>query len=210
MVITDILNCKNNKNRVNVYADGEFLCSLYIETVLKNSIKKGCFFSHDDLVQFMKEDEEKYALDRALKYISYRMRSAKEIKEKLKKYNVSENCIDNVIKKMQELGYVNDRLYAETYFSELKQNFGKAVIQQKMYAKGINKEIVHELLSGLDQYALAVLWAEKLFARYKNEDKKNIKQKVFRALMARGFDFDEIRSAVEKTYQVFCEENGDD
>ena len=196
MLITDIKEGKKNKNRVNIYADDEFLCALYIETALKYGIKKGIEISKEQVVSMMMEDEQKYAFDLALKYVSYKMRSEKEVRDKLKKSEVSDESSEYAIEKMTELGYINDKEYAEIYVQELSQSFGKAVIEQKLYMKGISKDITRELLNGMQQYELALSWAERLLKKYKNEDKSKRKQKVFRSMMTRGFSFDDIKNAI--------------
>ena len=205
MVITDIKEGKKNKNRVNIYADEEFVCALYLETAVKYGIKKGLEVSRDDIVSMMQEDEFRYAFDTALKYISYKMRSEKEVRDKLKKAEVSAEAEEHAISKMKELGYIDDAGYAEMYISELSASFGKNAIEQKLFMKGISKEIIRELLAGIEQRELAVSWAEKLFKKYFGDDKYKVKQKVFRAMMTRGFDFDDIKYAVARV-----SEQGDD
>ena len=140
MIITDIARCKKNKNRVNIYVDGAFAFALYLETAIQYGLKKDLDISGLDLKKVSQDDEKKYSMDAALKYIAFQMRSKKETRNKLKQKGVSEEAAKETIAKLEELGYLNDRVYAETYASELKERMGGRGIEHKLYEKGIDKD----------------------------------------------------------------------
>ena len=203
MIITDILSCKRNKNRVNIYADGAFAFALYLETAVRYGLKNGLDTSALDMPAILEEDEKRYAMDTALNLLSYRARSSGEITEKLKQKNISSAGIGYVKDKLEEMGYLNDRSFAGALAEEYTRESGKGrkFIEQKLYEKGVPKEIIQETLESMEtQPEIILAVAQKLFVKYKDEDIRKTKQKVFRALYARGFEPDEIKSAVDRLH----------
>ena len=199
MIITEISNCKKNKNRVNVFVDGTFAFALYLETAVQYSLKKDMDITALDLKKIAEDDEKKYSMDVAFKFISYRMRSENEVYKKLKQKGVSEGSAEETIKRLEELGYLNDRVYAETYAAELKERMGNRGIMRKFFEKGIDKELAEEVLQGVGDFSKsAAVQAEKLFEKYKDLDGKQAREKVFRTLMSRGFEIGDIRRAIKE------------
>jgi len=199
MIITEISECKKNKNRVNVYVDGDFAFALYLETAMQYGLKKDQDISGLDFKTIAEDDEKKYSMDAAFKFISYQMRCKNEVFKKLKQKGVSDESAGETIRKLEELGYINDRVYAETYAAELKERMGNRGIMRKLFEKGIDKDIAEEVLQGMGEYTiLAAFQAEKLFEKYKDLDKRKAREKVFRTLMSRGFETDDIRRAINK------------
>jgi regulatory protein len=199
MKITEIAGCKKNKNRVNVYVDGEFAFALYLETAIQYGLKKDMDIAGLDLKRITEDDEEKFAMDAALKYISYQMRSESEVLKKLKQKGVSESAAGKAVLRLREIGYLDDMAYAKAYASELKERMGSRGIIRKFYEKGIDKELAEEVLRGLGEFSkTAALQAEKLFEKYKDLDKRKAREKVFQTLMRRGFEIDDIRQAVRR------------
>ena len=60
MIITDISECKKNKNRVNIFVDGSFAFALYLETAIQYGIKKEQDISGIDIERIREDDEKKY------------------------------------------------------------------------------------------------------------------------------------------------------
>lgn len=198
MIITDIILCKKNKNRVNVYVDGEFAIALYLETAVRAGLCKDMDISGLDLSRIGREDEKKFAMDAALSFISYQMRSRKEVLDKLKQKDVAPETAELTVEKLEELGYLNDRIYAETYAGELKERMGRRGIRQKLYEKGVEKEIIDETLDSLGDFSDVIrAQAERLFQKYGPADEYKTAQKVIRTLLNRGFELDEIKDAVK-------------
>ena len=200
MKITKIEQAKKNKERVNIYADGEYAFSLYIDTVLEYSLKEGDEIDENVIKQAAKEDEKRYAVKTALKYVSYKMRSSGEVRKKLKQKEISDSAISYALEKMSEYGYINDDEYAKMFVEEFKDKKGRIDIEERLLGKGISKELARKYLKNIDQSDTVLEQAQALKERYKNDDEYKAKQKMFRTLMMRGFDFEQIKKAVAKVY----------
>ncbi|MEF9989277.1 MAG: RecX family transcriptional regulator [Christensenellaceae bacterium] len=199
MKITNIKECVRNKNRINIYADDEFLCALYLETALKNDVKIGAEFDEQVLLDIKKQDSEQYAFSAGLSYVSAKMRTEKEVCTKLKQKGLDERATADALQKLTEYGYVDDENYAVVYAQELLQKYGRRVAVQKMILRGISAEAAKEALAQFPQDdELIDTYLENLMDKYEEEEPYKKKQKIIRSLMTKGFDYDDIKSAMNR------------
>ena len=130
----------------------------------------------------MNETEYERLLGAAIRFVSFRPRSKKELRDfcikTLKRHHTTAPLvIDQVIERMTELGYVNDDKFAEWWISQRTafRPKGKRVIEAELLAKGIrNPEI------DIDERTLA----QKALERKKGVSDK---QKLANFLYRRGF-----------------------
>ncbi|MEA4854147.1 MAG: RecX family transcriptional regulator [Christensenella sp.] len=197
--IIEIKQCAHNKERVNLYTEDGFLMAVYIDTVLANHIKKDAVFSEEKLEEIRKQDAQRYAVQAAMEYVSYKPRTEKEVRVKLTLKEIAEDATDLAIEKLKEYGYINDAEYAAAYVAELLPKYGKRVILQKLAQKGVLRETALEATQTVaaPEEQLTKM-AEMLRRRYRDDEPYKQKQKIIRSLMAKGFEYDDIKNALSK------------
>lgn len=104
----------------------------------------------------------------------------------------SANWIENVIQKMQNLGFVNDARYAENTARRLSEQ-GKSArqIQHKLMSEGIEPEFIYPQLEETDDLARAKIFVKK--KRLGKEYEKDL-AKLARA----GFSYETAKLALTK------------
>ncbi|OGG24312.1 hypothetical protein A3A79_03960 [Candidatus Gottesmanbacteria bacterium RIFCSPLOWO2_01_FULL_43_11b] len=130
-------------------------------------------------------------MNAVIRFVSFRPRSEKEIRDfltkKIIKWKVSDDLLLNkVIDRMEDLGYIDDKKFAD-WWVEQRTRFrpkGNRVIEYELYQKGIAKDIISDALMARN----SVEAARKAVAK-KNFDKK----KLYEYLTRRGFDADTIK-----------------
>ncbi len=138
--------------------------------------------------------------DRALKYLSLRARSVKEIHDYLVKKQYEEEDINEAIRKLIELKFLNDDNYARSY-SESKQKKGKSkkLIEYELKHKGVSIEISNDVLSfAKSDFKTAHEFISKRikqFDRFEGEEKQN---KIISRLRSRGYDWETISKVLKK------------
>lgn len=188
-----------NKDRINVFMDGEFAFAVYIDTALANRLKIGSELSVEEKERILCEDGEKYALACAMKFLSYRMRTEKELRDKLSGKGISEDCVERAVKKLKEIGYLDDREFAGLYAQELLQKYGQRVAVQKLMQKGVPRGIAEEAAKDAGQEEQVIDgYIIRLKQKHRNEEAGKAKQKIIRALMAKGFEYEEIKRALRR------------
>ena len=128
--------------------------------------------------------------------------SVLKLKERLLKKCSSEEIIDEVINRLKELNYLNDKKLASNIISTyLKKGYGKNRINTKLYEKKIfDKEILKsawEEFSPEDENEKIMEVVEKRVDRYDIKEAKG-KKALIVYLFQRGFEYDCIMEALRK------------
>ncbi len=101
------------------------------------------------------DKERKRARNVAYRYLTVRPRSRWEVEQKLRDREFAPDVITSVVDHLRELDYINDRSFAAQWaVSRMRsRGFGRRRIEQELYAKRIDREIVQETLRGLYEEA---------------------------------------------------------
>ncbi len=202
MLITKIDKQKKNNKRYNLYIDSEFFCGIYDDTILKFGIATGDELTENEINDIRNFDEYMYGKKAALDYLSYRIRSISEIKKKLKTKKLSEGNIERVITHLTELGLVNDEDFARQLINEKIKNkpAGKKLLQQKLFEKGIPKNISEDVLNNIFTSDIEKELAQKLYDKLKPKliglEIQDRKKKIYETLARKGFDYDIINEII--------------
>jgi len=154
-------------------------------------------------------DRFRKALNYSFLLLKYRLRTTKEIKERLKKKRFEDSVIEKVIEYLQEHNYINDREFAYTFIKEkLERGFGIKKVISDLKRLGIHhslaEEVLEEAKKEFNQQKILRRLIAKLYRRYK--DKKKKREKIIRYLLQRGFSYDEILRYLEEDENRFTEE----
>ena len=188
---------KKNKERCNLYIDGEYHCPLSLEVVMKHGLKVGQEVELSSFDALAAEDEQKKATDTALKYLAF-ARTRAEVEKKLREKGFAEETVTATIEKLLGWGYVNDEEYALAFARE-KARAGKSrrEIEYALGLKGIARQTaqaaVEALPEGFETQA-ALAYAKK---KCRNGLDVKERQRIFRALCARGFAREVVQSVLE-------------
>lgn len=138
--------------------------------------------------------------DRALKYLSFRSRSIKEMHDYLAKKEFKEDEISETLKRLIDLRFLNDDDFART-FTENRQRKGKSrrSIEFELKLKGVDKEQAADVLDFANSdYKTSLEYISKRlhqFDRYEPEEKQ---KKIISRLRSRGFDWDTIAKVLKQ------------
>lgn len=130
------------------------------------------------------------AKSKAIKYIGISKKTEFEVRMKLKRINVNDEIVDDVISYITELGYINDNEYVDAYIRQNMRLFSMSIyeMKQKLLQKGIKKYIIEEKLDNLYDTDYEKKVIEKLYnTKFKNMDELKIKKYLY----SKGFTKDE-------------------
>ncbi|MDI6767656.1 MAG: RecX family transcriptional regulator [Bacteroidota bacterium] len=210
MIITKIEQQKRHPDRVNIYLDGEFAFGLHKEVIQKFGLRKGDELPSEIIDKLNSTEELTLAKQKALRFLSYRMRSEKEIRAKLIEKEFQTKTVDEVIKNLHSLGLINDLEFARAFVHDLllRKPAGQRLIRQKLHLKGIQPSIIQNILEKElidNEQDLALQAARKQMQRYKavkkKTDEKKIQQRVAQHLARRGFGWSVISSVLKKVFK---------
>ena len=148
---------------------------------------------------------EKYfqAKSAALSYLSYGLKSSKEVKDYLAKKKYSTSIQEKVVEQFIKTGLIDDLYYAKAFTRDkLKLNhYGPIRIQMELKKKGIDEAFIDETLKEVSKEILIETAYEasiKKIHSLKNKSNFQKKQKIYQFLSYKGFDYETIMSAWSK------------
>ncbi|MBR2734872.1 MAG: regulatory protein RecX [Clostridia bacterium] len=194
MIITKIT--KSKKGNALIYADNNYLASVPIEVFIKSRLKVGSNIDENTLEELVKEMDFNKAKEKALRLLSLRAHSKKELTDKLKNSSGEESA-EKVAEKMQSLGLIDDRSFAVSYASELfsKKLHSVSKVKYELSKKGISNDIIEEIIEEISPDERQNI--EKIFEKkhFDINDEKNFRRTV--AYCQRlGYSWNDIKSVI--------------
>jgi len=188
--ITAIKVQRKNKERVNIYLDGEFAFGL--TRIVAGWLQIGQILDEKKIEALKSDDVREMAYIRALNYLSYRPRSINEIERNLRKYNVPEILIPDTIERLKQNNFVNDQEFAKMWV-ENRNTFrprGKRALQLELRQKGIDNEEIQPILDEfVDEESLAYQAGIKKANKLANLEWQDFRRKLGAFLARRGFPY---------------------
>ena len=150
------ITAQKRPGRFNVFLDGNYAFSVSEEVLVKFQLSKGKELDSADLEEIFKADDLSKALNKALDYLSYSLRTEKETRQKLAKEGLEDDIIETVVKKLTKMKLLNDSEYAKSYVRTMAKTTekGPRFIANSLKEKGYNpvNQLVGYLLSGDPTY----------------------------------------------------------
>lgn len=192
MIITKI-EPQKRKDRVNIYIDGEFAFGIMEEIQYKYNLSEGMKIDKKYIDEVLMEEEQSKANDQALRFLSYRQRSEKEIIDKLKEKGFQEKIIENTLIYLREYKLVDDLEFAKAFMNDkiYLNKFGPERIKHELFKKGISQEIIQEVLDeDEDEYHRGLELAKKKLPSYRKDDRNGKYRKLGGFLQRKGYSYD--------------------
>lgn len=195
--ITAITRQKNNAKRCSIFVDGRFYCGMRLETVLANRLRCGQEVEASDLDRMQFESESGEAFDRALTHISSSMKTRRQMEDFLRGKGYVPAVIDDVLRRLEEYGYVDDAEYARAYAEGARKDSGRRAVEAGLLKRGVPAEIAAEAAAGIsdaeeEETALRLL---RKYMRGKEPDEATLRRAA-RYLSGRGFGYETVRAAL--------------
>lgn len=204
MVITDIF--KKQGTRYQIELDGAYWTIIDVEIIADFHLKKGMEVTEEMQEKVQRAADYRRGKERALYLLGYRDHCRKDLVDKLSK-NIDRDLAEEIADKMEELGFLDDRKYAEKLARHLilVKKRGERRALQEMALKGIDRETAVEAISLVepDENLLQQL-IERKYLRYLGDEKG--RNKVIAALMRLGHDYGDVIQAVDEAQASLKEE----
>lgn len=228
---------QKRRGRYNVYLDGCFALGLDAEDLVKSGIAVGQNLSEDDLIKLIYINEVGKLTDKALRFLSFRPRSEQEVSQYLKGKlakrkpqakvydavrsrhgteedaevrKVREELGAVVVNKLKERGYIDDLAFAQWWIEQRQGGripLGKRKIEFELVTKGVDREVVREVLGRRQavgdvgssaEFNLALKAAERKLSFYKKLKPLEFRRKLSGFLARRGFSWEVINKVLEE------------
>ena len=202
-------------HRFNVYLDGQFAFGADEDLVVDRRLIVGKEVSKEELEKLIWEAEVGKLMDRVYVLFDRRARSEKEVRDYLNNLSfkrkvkdqdeISDQAIELVVENLKRKGLLNDLEFAKAWLESRSKKKGIQVIKSELFKKGISREVIDEVLhwysehgAGDSQGQVAEKLLIKRLPRLRMLSEMEQKKKAYEFLMRRGFDYDLVKSIVEK------------
>jgi regulatory protein len=197
-VITALEVQKRNKQRVNVFLDGEYAFSLSLIEAAK--LRKGQTLLDADVAALRGADAVLQAVDSAAHFLGYRPRSLQEVRRNLIEKDFAPAVVEAAIAQLSTLGYVDDLAFARYWVqnrNEFKPLSPKA-LRQELRQKGVADAVIQDVLAELDANEMAYQAARGQLRRLRNANPRDFRLKLTALLQRRGFSYGASRDAIQR------------
>ena len=142
-------------------------------------------------------------LNAALRYLSYRPRSEKEIELRLSKKGFDDSSIEGVLQSLREQLVIDDYTFA-MFWRHNRESFSprsRALLQRELKDKGVAPYIIDEALEGFDDEFSACMAAQMKMKAFASLDYKDFHQRLGAFLRRRGFGYTIANHTVSQLWQ---------
>lgn len=205
MILGDIMKIlkyeKKNNGMYQVFFDNNYNVDINEELILKNQLLIKKELTEKELEVILQENEKYIAYNIAIKYISIKMRSKKEIREYLTKKNINDIYIDEVILMLEKERYLDDLRYAQAYVNDKVHlsNDGPNKIKMKLKEHEINGEDISKALESFS-FEIQKEKIDKIIAKQINSNRNKssymLKNKIITYLTGLGYGKEVIMSSL--------------
>lgn len=138
----------------------------------------------------------------ALRLITHKDRTEKELRTKLNEKGYDENTIEDEIAFLKDYGYIDDKRYAKNFTADAinLKKWGKVRIRTELLRRGVDAEITDNSIADAFPEDCSDKVLEQLESRFKNSDLSNLKERtrIFNYFFRRGYTAEEIKGAMNR------------
>lgn len=149
----------------------------------------------------MKQITEEQALLRLTALCSQGEHCEQEMLEKMQKWEVPEDAQARIMEHLISERYVDNERYCRGFIHDKREynHWGQRKIEQALWAKGIAKAIYTPIFAEIDDDVWVKILRPQLQQKRKSVKGRNdyeIKQKLLRFALGRGFSYDQARECI--------------
>ena len=153
----------------------------------------------------MGEDTTKIKSD-ALRLLSFRPRSEKELRQRLKLKKHPAPLIEEVLDLLKRQGMLDDAKFAKLYAESrvYSRPAGKKNLELDLQRKGLPKDLIEKTIAGIQDYDEKKIARDLVFRRFQKMtglSKEKKKARIFGFLKRRGFQTDVIFSVMSELFK---------
>jgi regulatory protein len=189
--------------RIKVFLDGKFAFSLEAEVAVKQGLEVGQELSEGDIEALARADLSQRCLSAALHYLSYRLRSEAELKQRLHRRGFNGDNVEAVLAKLKEQGLVNDLAFAQ-FWKDNRESFrprSQWLTRLELKQKGVAEDIIDQVVAEVDDEDSAYRAAVSRARSLPTADYHDFRRRLGGYLKRRGFGYGVISHTVERVWQ---------
>ena len=162
----------------------------------------GQSLTSEDVERLQKQEALQDATHQAMRLISRRPRSEREICQSWDRRRVAPDIQQAALEQLRKGRQVDDRAFAAAWV-ENREAFrprSARALRAELRRKGVSDEFIASVVSGVDESEAAYRAAQRFARRAEGLAEEEFQRRVSGQLARRGFDWDMIRAAVRRVW----------
>ena len=185
---------KKSSNLYEILFKDNSKINLYDNTIINFNLLANKKIDKKKLEEILNFNNKQDSYYKAIKYISIKLRTKKEIEKYLSKNNFASNIIEQTIERLTKEGYLNDIVYLNAYINDqinltLK---GPNLIKNDLKKLGFKENEFQNLITQIDkkiwQEKIQKIIAKKIKSNH-NLSKKMLEEKTKKYLLNQGYSW---------------------
>ncbi len=202
--VTRLVAQVHDAERVSVFLDGAFAFGVHRDLVLERGLRKGLALAVDEQESILAADALLRARSAALGFLSSRARTRREVADRLRRDDLSDDAIEDTLAWLDGRGYLDDAAYAAQYAESRRraQGLGPSRIRQELRRRGVGTEEANEAVADVFDDPEAILddaltaARKRLPSLLREPDPRKRQRKLYDFLARRGYDGDTSRQVI--------------
>lgn len=197
MPVITMIQAQKRPGRYNLYLDGAFAFGISESTLIQFRLAKDQQLEDSQVHAIQVAEIDATANTTALNYLSHQPRTKKELQTKLATEGFGPEVITPVLRRLTELGYLDDAAYAGMVVRDnlTLGDRGPTGVMAKLKAKGVDANVIADALaevSASQWQELGLRVAQKAAKQNAKRAYKDQLQRIQLALCQKGFTGDQV------------------
>ena len=194
---------RRGSRRVTLRVDHCLAVPLSTEVLALLRLRAGDELTEQRLKEMREAEARHEAFSSALRLLSYRQRSERELRDRLARKRVAQPLCDEVIARLRELSLIDDEAFARSYVQSRDQTSprGRRLLAQELLTKGIPRRAIQGPLADVDELGAAYRAAARRARSLASQTYADFRRRLGDFLLRRGFGYDVARETVDRLWR---------
>ena len=205
--ITSIKAQARNRQRVNIYLDGEY--GFAVDRIVAAWLKVGDDLDEEKINQLTAQDEYEKAYQQALRFLSFRARSETEMTAHLQKRGLNAEAINETIIRLKNNQLIDDKNFAENWIENRihSRNRSRRGLALELHRQGVAAQVVENALESTygDEQEIAMRAALKMAYKLCGMNWQDFRRKMISRLMYRQFSYEMASEVTRRIWEEIKE-----
>ncbi len=207
MIVTAVEQ-KPRRRRVHVFVDGEFVLALGARLATEHGVVPGRELSRAEILALKEAEARRGALESAVRLLSYRARSERELGDRLARKGFARPAIDAALERLLELGYLDDAAFARLW-TKNRQTTGprsRRLLTVELRRQGVAQSAAEEATADVSDEEAAYDATRRRMKALRGLEYARFRERLGSFLTRRGFGYDVARGVIERCWAELEEE----
>jgi len=202
MTVTALSKQRRSK-RIDVQIDGLPGFSLTPEIALQFGLRTGATLSESRIEELRAAQSREDAMAAALRLVSYRPRSEKELRDRLRQRFANPALVDTVVDRLTELHLIDDSAFAASWVESRDRSGPRSrrMLAAELRVKGVSRAPADAAVERVDEVDAAYRAAIKKAQLLAERPFEEFRRKIGDLLLRRGFGYETANDTVKRLWE---------